>query len=210
MLKIGKAVGKGLLKATSADVDFGRLDGEGVVDFAGRRYLIDYGAYAVLYARDKEWSGRSGRELFTLEPDLDVVPRPLWLLDLLAGVTSARDLGPDEVRGARCRHLAATADLGKASSLMPGGLTPPSVRRFEDLLALPVEVWLDESNLSRVRFVAKDHVETLELWDHGVSLDHLDWTRLPTFRTPPEGSGAGGRPSGRSRRSRGRAPSDRG
>jgi hypothetical protein len=26
---------------------------------------------------------------------------------------------------------------------------------------------------------------TTELWDFGVSLEDLDWTRLPDFRNPP-------------------------
>ena len=58
--------------------------------------------------------------------------------------------------------------------------------RFEDLLALPVEVWLDAQHVRRVRYRPEHLTETLELWDFGVALDDLDWTRLPAFRSPDE------------------------
>jgi hypothetical protein len=49
---------------------------------------------------------------------------------------------------------------------------------------LPAEVWLDDSHIRRVRFVSERRIESLELWDFGASLEGLDWTRLPTFRSP--------------------------
>jgi hypothetical protein len=58
--------------------------------------------------------------------------------------------------------------------------------RFEDLLSLPIEVWVDESHVRRIRFEHKDQVDTVELWDFGTPMDGLDWTRLPTFRSPEE------------------------
>jgi len=63
---------------------------------------------------------------------------------------------------------------------------------------LVLTVWIDGRHVRRVRFedrapkdlraeqrasVAK--VLTLELWDFGVLVQELDWSRLPNFRTPP-------------------------
>jgi hypothetical protein len=94
--------------------------------------------------------------------------------------------GLDELRGTACRHLYATADLSKASRETPGGLAVRSLGRFEDLLVMPVEVWIDSARVRRVRFTGEHRVETVELWDFGIPLDGLDWTRLPTFRSPAE------------------------
>lgn len=91
-----------------------------------------------------------------------------------------------EVYGAPCRHLEITVDLSRASRAAPGGLATPRRRRFEDLLALPAEVWLDEHHVRRVRCRSEHRMETVQFREFGVSLDHLDWTRLPTFRSPEE------------------------
>ena len=89
-----------------------------------------------------------------------------------------------------CRHLGCTADLSRASQAAAGRIAVPVRSRFEDLLALPLEVWLDDMHIRRVRFSsaegAEQRSETLELWDFGVAVDDLDWTRLPTFRSADE------------------------
>jgi hypothetical protein len=59
----------------------------------------------------------------------------------------------------------------------------PAVDRFEDLLALPIEVCIDERHVRRIRCETGHGVKTLELWGFGVDVDRLDWTRLPTFRS---------------------------
>ena len=108
-------------------------------------------------------------------------------MDLLAGVTSAEEAGLEDVRGTSCRHLVATADLGRASQATSGGMPVRGGKTFDELLALPVEVWIDESFIRRVRFAPKaGDADTLDLWDFGTPLDDLDWTRLPTFRSPSE------------------------
>lgn len=185
-LGVAKAAAKRLWKLATDKFDWGHLEGEGVIDLAGRRYMLDCGSYAQLYAEGKQWHGRSGRPLFTLPPETDVVPSPLWLLDLLLGATEARDVGADELRGTPCRHLCASTDLSKASRETPGGLAVRTLGRFEDLLAMPVEVWIDSTHVRRVRFKGEHGVETVELWDFGIPVDGLDWTRLPTFRSPKE------------------------
>jgi hypothetical protein len=186
LMKAGQAVGKRLLKQAFKDFSFRHQSAEGVLDLAERRYMLDYGSYARLYAGGKEWDGRSGRRLATLPPEEQKVPTPLWLLDVLDGVSSATDEGLEEVRGASCRHVSATTDLGRASAATPGGVAIPVRGRFEDLLALGVDVWFDDAHIRRVRFESENQTEMLELWDFGVPVDEFDWTRLPTFRSPEE------------------------
>ncbi len=181
-----KAAGKRLLKAATRNFDFRHQTAEGIIDLQSRRYMLDYGSYARLYADGKEWDGRSGRPISTLTADEDELPTPLWLLDILAGLTSATGAGAQDLRGRPCRCFAATVDISRASKLTPGGVAVPPLGRFEDLLALPVDVCLDDQHVRRVRFRPEHRTETLELWDFGVSLDDLDWSRLPTFRSPEE------------------------
>jgi hypothetical protein len=181
-----KAAGKRLLKAATGKFDFRHQTAEGVLDLRGRRYMLDYGAYARLYMDRREWDGRSGRPLSTLLPDEHELPTPLWLLDILAGVTAATGDGAEDVRGTQCRRFTATVDVSRASRATPGGVAVPTLARFEDLLALPVEVVVDDRHVRQVRFRSEHQTETLELWDFGVSLDDLDWTRLPTFRSAEE------------------------
>jgi hypothetical protein len=187
ILNAGKSGAERLVQLATDDLDFRHQTAEGIIDITGRRYMLDYDSYARLYADGKEWDGRSGRALTTLPPDAFALPTPLWLLDLVAGVVEASETGTDEVRGATCRHLAGTADLSRASRAAPGGIAAPGRRRFEDLLALPVEVRIDNTQIRRIRFSFSEgverHTDTLELWDFGAPLDDLDWTRLPTFRS---------------------------
>lgn len=159
MLSLGRAAGKRLLKAATRHFEHQRA--EGVLDLAGGRYMLDYGSYACLYADGKEWGGRSGRPLATLSPG-EGPPSPLWLLDILSGVTTATDEGTEDVRGTPCRHIGATTDMSRASRATPGGLDVPARGRFEDLLALPVEVWVDDTHARRVRFSSEHRTETLE------------------------------------------------
>jgi hypothetical protein len=189
-LNVSKRAAKQLVKKAWPDLDFRHQTAEGVIDLTGRRlrYMLDYGSYARLYTDGQEWSGRSGRAIATLPPSFDQMPTPLWLLDLLAGVTDATDLGAEDVRGARWRHLTGHADLSRAAEVVPGALAVPARERFEDLLALPVDVWLDDTHIRRIRFNSDEggeqRSETLELWGFGARVDDLDWTRLPTFRSP--------------------------
>jgi hypothetical protein len=114
---------------------------------------------------------------------------------VLAGATSAVDEGVEDVAGGRCRHVLSTVDMHRASQATPGPLAlQAGLRSFEDLLALPVEAWLDDGGLRRVRFSTTrasggddrpGMTETLELRELGVPVDDLDWTRLPALTRPP-------------------------
>ena len=52
-------------------------------------------------------------------------------------------------------------------------------------------VWVDDQHVRRIRFeehassrqASVSRVVTLELWDFGIPVDSLDWSRLPSFRT---------------------------
>jgi hypothetical protein len=188
LLKGTKWAAKQLLANATRDFDFRHQSAEGVLDMTARRYMLDYGNFARLYADGQEWHGRSGRAIATLPPDAGALPTPLWLLDLLSGLTDAIDVDTEHVRGARCRHLAAKADLSLAARVTSGAVAVPACARFDDLLALPVDVWVDESHIRRIRFSSHQRIdqrtETLDLGNLGMRLDDLNWTRLPTFRSP--------------------------
>jgi hypothetical protein len=113
---VAKAAGKRLLKAATRNFDFRHMSAEGVIDLQRRRYMIDYGSYARLYADGKQWDGRSGRPLSTLLADEQELPTPLWLLDILSGVTAATDDAAEHVRGRPCRRFTATVDVSLAAS----------------------------------------------------------------------------------------------
>jgi hypothetical protein len=75
----------------------------------------------------------------------------------------------------------------RAAAASGEGLQPPSVDRFEELRALPVTVWIDGQHVRRIRFERGPqlrHRATLDLWEFGVPVGELNWSRLPTFRSP--------------------------
>lgn len=158
------------------------LDAEGVIDFRRRRYMLDFGAYAVLCDEGREWDGASGRRLATLRTEKPTQMSPLWLPDLLDGVRSATEVGVDTVRGASCRHFEVDVDpshaVGVLSDARPSGSVEPTV-----------DVWVDDVHVRRIHARSRARAETLggrsfslELWDFGLAVDQLDWTRLPAFR----------------------------
>jgi hypothetical protein len=104
-----------------------------------------------------------------------------WLVDLLRGIADADHEGDDLVRGTRCRRLATRVDLSVASAASKDGLRPPTVQRFEELLALPLTVWLDETYVRRVRFseFSGGAIQTLDVWDFGVDTSGIDWSQRP-------------------------------
>jgi hypothetical protein len=168
---------------------FGHTVGVGIAEPARGRYMIGYGSWAVLYADGKIFGGRSGRALQTLpnDPGLERLEEVLWLLRLLPGTTDAALEGTDTLHGTLCQRLAARVDLARASAASGAGLRPPPVGRFEDLRALPVTVWIDGQHIRRIRFrrgLPSKVITTLDLWEFGVPTADLDWSRLPTFRSP--------------------------
>lgn len=111
----------------------------------------------------------------------------MWLLQLLRGTTDATHEGDDTLHGTPCKRLAVHLDLEQASGATARGLRAPAVDRFEQLRALAATVWIDGHYIRRVHVSEVLPRElTLELWDYGVSTDDLNWSRLPTFKSPDE------------------------
>jgi hypothetical protein len=151
--------------------EFTHQVGEGFLEAADARYQIDFGAYAQMYIDGRRFGGRPGNLVRARHRDHHAPDRwydPLGLLMLLQGTTDARHVRDETVRGTPCRMAAVRA----ASA----GLT----------------VWMDNEHIRRIR--AEDHassgqasvsrIVTLELWDFGPPAVPLDWSRLPSFRTP--------------------------
>lgn len=179
---------KRLWKFATRNFEVGVMEAEGVLDLTGRRYMVDYGSHAYLHADGQDWSGPPGYPLVALPPGMSFMPSALWLIDLLAGVTDASEDGAEAVHGAACRRLRAVVDLGRASRATPGGVAVPRMRHFEELLALPATVWIDDTHIRRVSFTesVQFRTDSVELWDFGTPVAELDWTRLPSYRSPKQ------------------------
>jgi hypothetical protein len=168
---------------------------EGFLDLESRRCAIDYGAYAELVHGSNHWSGRSGRALATLPQKPVLALSPLWLFDLLRGVTEAAGLGSESVRGRACQRLRASVDLARVSDQVPSDIPLPPGAFFEELRQLPLELWLDDEGLvRRIRFQHRLFGEafekrTLELLDLGTD-EAVDWSRLPLLKDPRTGAPA--------------------
>lgn len=167
------------------------LSAEGVIDLAGRRLMMDFGSYAVLVAEGRRWSGRSGRAIATLPADTfsPSIQDPFWLLDLLKGVSEAQLDGSETLRERHCRRFSASADLTRAAELSPDDLALPPAKRYGDLLAVPLQVWIDEDGrILRVLSESEMMELSIVLAEYGVELP-ADWSRLPTFRSPEKAKG---------------------
>lgn len=185
---VGKLVFKAWLERMGQGGELGHLTGTGFIEPGRGRYMIDCGAFALLFADGKLLSGRSGRPLRTLPPHpvRAQQEKVFWLLKLLPGTTNARQEASETLHGTVCQKLAAHVDMARASAASGAGLHSPAVERFEDLQALPVTVWIDGQHIRRIEFqpTGPSQLTALDLWDFGVPVDELDWSRLPTFRSP--------------------------
>lgn len=145
--------------------------GEGFVEPAADRYQIIFGGYAVMYVNGQHYGGEPGKPLQANHRSRNDRGDPLDLLRKLRGVTDARHVGHEAVRGTPC-HVVAV-------SVGPAEFT----------------VWADDEHIRRIQ--AGDSAsagdagvsstvssrETLELWDFGTEDGSADWTRLPRLRT---------------------------
>lgn len=195
---MARLVGKAVWERVSGGAEFGHGAAEGFLEPTAGRYMIDYGSYAEICAEGVTFGGRSGRSLQTLNPSSRQEGDVLWLLRLLPGTTDARLEGAETLRGASCREYTVSADVARAAAAAGRtGLPAPSGVDPGRPPALVLTVWIDGQHIRRVRFedrAPKDlkapqggstaKVLTLELWDFGVPVQELDWSRLPNFRTP--------------------------
>jgi hypothetical protein len=145
--------------------------GAGFIDLAGRRYLVDFGGYAQALVDGRRFGGLSGEPLgprYEIRPYKHRRDDPLDVLGRLQRATAARWVGHERVRWTTCRVV--TAAVG------------------EDEFT----VWIDDRHIQRFqtvqrgsdRYPVATRAETVELWDFGIPVDSLDWSRLPSFRTP--------------------------
>jgi hypothetical protein len=150
-----------------------RTLGVGLVEPAERRYQVDFGAYAQLYFDGQLWGGPPGFPLRAGNRDRQVkeaADDPLGVLGLLRAVTQARYCGEETLRGTPCRALAVRAG------------------------AAAFTVWIDDEHVRRIesewhgrgphRGGSTKTTRTFELWDFGVPAGSLDWSHLPSFRSP--------------------------
>jgi len=152
--------------AASLGAAFAHPVAVGFIEPAASRYLIDYGRYATMYLDGKQFGGQPGTPLEARHQDRHAAEAdtPLGLLRLPRGATGARQTGVETLRGTPCRVVAVTAG--------PAELT----------------VWIDDEHIRQVRHEGRAETiartTTLELWDFGVPVDSLDWSRLPSLRPP--------------------------
>jgi hypothetical protein len=197
--RLARLVGRAVWGRVSGGADFRHAAAEGFLEPAVGRYMIDFGSYAEICADGVTFGGRSGRSLQTLRPASRHEGNVLWLLRLVPGTTDARLEGAETLRGSLCRKYTARVEVPRAVAASgTSGLPPQSGVVSPQPPVLALVVWIDDRHVRQVRFedrVPKDlraeqrtsvaKVLTLELWDFGVLVQELDWSRLPDFRTQP-------------------------
>jgi hypothetical protein len=95
------------------------------------------------------------------------------VLSQLRDATGARHAADETVRGMQCRVAAVSADSAEFMVWMGEG----HFRRIQ----------FDERPARRNPRVTAARRRTIELWDFGVPVDSLDWSRLPSFLPPGDG-----------------------
>jgi hypothetical protein len=185
--KAVRIVGRAAWRRVSGGFNWGHVEAEGYIEPRARRCMLDHGGFAQLYKDGEWWSGASGAPLAPVHHDGQRIQQDVWwLLDIALGAFEATDVGVDDVRGTKCRRIRVTVDMARASDAAGAGLAVPLVERFDELRAIPVEVWIDGERLRRVRHTAGreglEQTVVLELWDFGADTAGLDWSRLPALR----------------------------
>lgn len=190
--------GKAAWERVSGGKSFWHSAGEGFIEPAADRFMIDFGYYAQICTDGLTYGGRSGRPLRTLRPSSRREGDVLWLLRLIPGATDARPEDTEALHGTLCRKYAVRVEVQRAAAASGRAVLPPPLgvdSAQPPVLALTV--WIDGQHIRQVRF--EDRVKRapkldqggsgakilmLELWDFGVPVRELDWSRLPTFLSP--------------------------
>ena len=154
----------------------------GFAEPAVRRYQVSNGREATVYVGGQHYSGSPGeslREGFRHRSAPSYRNDPLAWLRLMRGVTEARHTGEETLRGTPCQ----TVMLSKVvQELRPA--RSPAISEGEDNPA-EFTLWIDERHVRQIQTDVfsgdnrKAGTKTLELWDFGVPVDSLDWTRFP-------------------------------
>ena len=171
------------LVKTALRLLFRQHSAEGVLDLANRRYMMDFGSFAMLGMGHHRWSGLSGRAISTLPENAPTMWEPLWLFALLQGATEIDVRGTEVLHGSACRRFAVRADVPRAAAGSPSDFPLPPAENYGDLLGLLLELWLDgEGRIRRVTLETRLAALRLDLLDFAVA-EPSDWTRLPIFRS---------------------------
>ena len=145
--------------------------GAGFIDLAGGRYLVDFGGYAQVLVDGRRFGGLSGEPLgprYELRPHKFRRDDPLDALRKLQRAT--RPAGPAR-SGCAGRPAASRWSRRAPTNSRSGSMTSASSGSGR---------W----NAGLVGPYRRQGPRRVELWDFGVPVDSLDWSRLPSFRTP--------------------------
>jgi hypothetical protein len=140
----------------------------GYLEPARDRYLMNSGAYAEMRVDGTHFGGLPGAPLQRRPQSRAGAggpEEPLELLRLLQAATGARFTGEAVLHGTACRLAAVTAD----SAQLAVWADDQHIRRIQRAYSVPGEQGSTTKSL------------TLDLWDFGVPVDGLDWSRLPSF-----------------------------
>jgi len=167
---LARLAGRAIWKRATRGQELGHMTGEGFLEPAAGRYMIDYGAYAEMLIDGRHFGGPPGGLLRARRQDHGAAKRldnPLGMLGQLQYVTDARHVGEETLRGTPCRKVDVRAGSAELT------------------------VWIDDEHIRRIQseerasneYASVSKMRTLELWDVGMPAGSLDWSRLPSFRT---------------------------
>jgi hypothetical protein len=180
-LRSARALAKPLLERVPAGARM-TIMGRGFIDFGRRRAMVAYGRESVIVVDGEARSGPPGLPVAAAPArPAASMQDPTWLLNAAYGVTAVEARREEPVAGEPCRRVRIVCDPSRAAAATPAELPlPVDVERFEDLLHVPLDVWLDGTErIRRVRRESRDGVTmTLDLLELGIALPE-DWSRLP-------------------------------
>jgi hypothetical protein len=202
--RLARLVVKAVMERAAPGLELGHMAGEGFLEPANGRYMLDYGSYAELCAEGRIFGGLSGRSMQGLHP-FPARERPpgdvLWLLRMLPDASDAHPEGAEPVRGTSCWRFAVRVNAAEATGTSGGRRRIRAAGTVGGPPTLALTVWTDGEHIRRIRFeerastgpppgptsLSVSRQLTLDLWDFGVSVEELDWSRLPSFMTPAAG-----------------------
>lgn len=147
------------------------------------------------FGEGKPWVKVTSKRLGSLAGKLDgsVQADPGAFVDFLKGAGTVQELGTEEVRGVKTRHVSAKLDVRKALDKVDGKRRTQLEQRFKELggsldalTAIPAEAWIDEDGYVRRFTLTLDIgaaapgskglkgakvIETIELYDFNKPVD---------------------------------------
>jgi len=155
----------------------------GVLDLKAHRcmYSLIGTSKTILVVRGQRWEGDSGSAVADLTPRPAGTGQPLWLLDLVRGVTEAKAQGEEALYGETTRRFTAYASLERAVRAAP---YPMPGANASDLVVdhnrLALQLWVDSDGCIRRIYIRYSFAPmTLDLLAFGTPPP--DWSRLQTF-----------------------------